>query len=395
MLDCIVTAGRTPVIAGLGMTEMGRVYRPNVQQFAIEAVRAALDDAGLAAGDVDGVLISSGISGRVPLSIAADLEMRELSLLAEVHAFGATAGMMVAQAASAVKEGLAEVVVCVFAEAPLRAGQSAGEAFRGRRKPVGIEGLIPAAGLNSTTSLYALAARRHMMRYGTTSDDFAAVAVTQRAWAALNPLAQMRTPLTEDDYYAARMVADPLRLLDCCLVSNGSIAIIVTSAARAADLPQVPVHIYGYAQAHRVYPSYAASEFGLVSGAARSGPAALRMAGLTVDDVDVLQLYDCYTYTVLLTLEDYGFCAKGEAGELVRSGATAPGGSLPVNTGGGQLSAYYMWGMTPLSEAVIQARGTAGVRQVEKRDVVMVSGNGGILNHHSTLVLSPHPPPKG
>ena len=243
MLDCIVTAGRTPVIAGLGMTEMGRVYRPNVQQFAIEAVRAALDDAGLAAGDVDGVLDQLGhLGSRAPEHRSRSRDARR-KLLAEVHAFGATAGMMVAQAASAVKEGLAEVVVCVFAEAPLRAGQSAGEAFRGRRKPVGIEGLIPAAGLNSTTSLYALAARRHMMRYGTTSDDFAAVAVTQRAWAALNPLAQMRTPLTEDDYYAARMVADPLRLLDCCLVSNGSIAIIVTSAARAADLPQVPVHI--------------------------------------------------------------------------------------------------------------------------------------------------------
>ena len=155
------------------------------------------------------------------------------------------------------------------------------------------------------------------------------------------------------------------------------------------------MYIHGYAQAHRLYPSDASSEFGLVSAAATSGPAALRMAGLTVEDVDVVQLYDCYTFTVLLTLEDYGFCGKGEAGELVRSGITAPGGSLPVNTGGGQLSAYYMWGMTPLSEAVMQARGTAGERQVDKRDVVLVSGNGGILNHHSTLVLSPHSPAKG
>lgn len=389
-------ADRTPVIAGLGMTEMGRVYRPSPQHFAIEAVRAALKDAGLAAGDVDGLLISSGMSGRVPLSIAADLEMNHLNMLGEVHAFGATAGIMVAQAASAVKAGLAEVVVCVFAEAPLQAGRSAGEAFKGLRKPVGLTGLIPAAGLDSTTSLYALAARRHMLRYGTTSDDFAAVAVAQRAWAALNPLAQMgHKPLTVDDYYSTRMVADPLRLLDCCLVSNGGIAIVVTSASRATDLPQVPVYIHGYAQAHSLYPSDASSEFGLVSAAATSGPAALRMAGLTVEDVNVVQLYDCYTFTVLLTLEDYGFCGKGEAGELVRSGITAPGGSLPVNTGGGQLSAYYMWGMTPLSEAVMQARGTAGERQVDKRDVVLVSGNGGILNHHSTLVLSPHSPAKG
>lgn len=382
---------RTPVIAGLGMTEFGRVYKSSLKQFAIEAIQDALGDAGLRTEDVDGLLIASGISGHVPLNIAADLDMRELSLLAEMNAFGATANMMVAQAASAVEEGRAEVVVCVFAEAPLQEGKSAGEVFRGRRKPEGIAGLIPAAGLSSTTSLYALATRRHMLQYGTTSEDLAAVALSQRAWASLNPLAQMRTPLTMDDYHAARVVADPLRLLDCCLVSNGSVAVVVTHASRAADLRQLPVYVHGHGQAHRMYPPHAGSEFGLVSGAATSGRAALKMAGLTIEDVDVAELYDCYTYTVLLTLEDYGFCAKGEAGDLVRSGATAPGGALPVNTGGGQLSSYYMWGMTPLSEAIIQVRGTAGERQVDKRDVVLVSGNGGILNHHSTLVLGPHP----
>lgn len=393
-MDGVVTA-RVPVIVGLGMTEMGRVYRPTLKHFAVEAVQYALADAGLTVGDVDGLLISAGTSGPLPLQLAAELKMRELSLLAEVNALGATAAMMVVQAAAAVQDGSAEVVVCVFAEAPLVEGRSAGETFRGRRTPQGIPGLIPAAGLSSTSSLYALAARRHMLRYGTTSDDLAAVALAQRDWAALSPLAQLRTPLTPDDYYAARTVADPLRLLDCCLVSNGSIAFVVTSAARAADLRQVPVHILGHAQAHRMYPPHAASEFGLVSGAAISGSAALRMAGLTVEDVDVAELYDCYTFTVLLSLEDYGFCSKGEAGDLVRSGATAPGGSLPVNTGGGQLSAYYMWGMTPLSEAIMQARGTAGERQAAKRDIVLVSGNGGILNHHSTLVLSAHAPARG
>jgi acetyl-CoA acetyltransferase len=133
-------------------------------------------------------------------------------------------------------------------------------------------------------------------------------------------------------------------------------------------------------------------DFGLVTGAATSGPAAMTMAGITPADVNVCELYDCYTYTALVTLEDYGFCAKGEGGALAASGALGPGGSLPTNTGGGQLSSYYLWGMTPLSEAVIQARGHGGDRQVERNDVILISGNGGTLDHHATLVVSPREP---
>jgi acetyl-CoA acetyltransferase len=128
-------------------------------------------------------------------------------------------------------------------------------------------------------------------------------------------------------------------------------------------------------------------EFGLVSGAATAGPAALAMAGCDIADVDVVELYDCYTFTVLLTLEDYGFCPKGEGGPFVASGVLGPAGKLPLNTGGGQLSGYYLWGMTPLSEAIIQARGGGGARQSAAHDIVLVSGNGGVLDHHSTLVL--------
>jgi acetyl-CoA acetyltransferase len=186
------------------------------------------------------------------------------------------------------------------------------------------------------------------------------------------------------------MIADPLHLLDCCLVSNGAIAVVVTTADRAAGLAQPPVHVLGWAQAHPGYTLERDSEFGLVTGAARSGPAALKMAGVGFEDVDVRELYDCYTYTTLVSLEDYGFCEKGEGGALAESGALAPGGSLPTNTGGGELSGYYMWGMTPLSEAVIQARGQGGERQVPKHDIVLVSGNGGVLDYHASLVLSPH-----
>jgi acetyl-CoA acetyltransferase len=171
-------------------------------------------------------------------------------------------------------------------------------------------------------------------------------------------------------------------------VSNGGIAVIVTSADRAAGLRQPPVYVRGWAQAHPGRSGRRFDDFGLVSGAATAGPAALLMADVELGDIDVAELYDCYTYTVLVSLEDYGFCGKGEGGPFAASGALGPEGKLKVNTGGGQLSSYYMWGMTPLSEAVIQARGQAGERQVPAHELVLVSGNGGVLDHHSTLVLS-------
>ncbi len=169
-------------------------------------------------------------------------------------------------------------------------------------------------------------------------------------------------------------------------MSNGAIAVIVTSADAAAAGPKPPVHIWGWGQGHPGHPMAGDSEFGLVTGAARPGRTAMGMARISPANVTMGQLYDCYTYTVLVTLEDYGFCAKGEGGPFAASGALGPGGALPVNTGGGQLSSYYMWGFTPLSEAVIQARGDGGDRQSPATDVILVSGNGGILAHHGTLI---------
>lgn len=385
-----MTGAARAAIVGLGMTELGRVYDRTVSDFAAEAVRRAVADAGLSMSDVDGLLVSSGLSERLTLSLARDLQMGDLRLASEMQAFGSTAGIMVGVASQALEAGTAETVVCVFADAPLKQGVPAGAAYRGRRSTKGVAGLLPAAGLDSTTSMYGLAARRHMLEFGTTVDDFAAVAVAQRAWAAGNPLAQMRQPLSVEQHQASRMIADPLRLLDCCLVSNGAVAIVITSVERARDLAQPPVYVHGFAQCHPRFNWHRDSDFGLVSGAATSGRDALAMASMSVGDIDVAELYDCYTFTTLLTLEDYGFCGKGEGGAFVSSGATAPGGALAVNTGGGQLSSYYMWGMTPMSEAVIQARRQGGARQAPRTDALIVSGNGGILQHHSTVVLSPH-----
>lgn len=382
---------RTAAIAGLGITEVGKVYGRTAPQFAADAVRLAVADAGLQLADVDGLLTSAGVGRGVSLSLARDMGLTDLSLLSEMQSFGATAAGMVATAALAVQSGSADVIACVFADAPLKEGRSTGAKYNregaAARALSGWGGLMASVGIYGANPLYALAARRHMLEYGTTTEQFGHIAVAQRQWAALNPLAQLRTPITLADHAASRWIAEPLRLLDCCLVSNGGAALIVTSAERAADLRQPPVSVLGWAQAHPGRAQLRSDEFGLVSGAARSGPAALKMAGVTLDDVDVVELYDCYTYTVLVTLEDYGFCAKGEGGPFVASGALGPSGKLKLNTGGGQLSSYYLWGMTPLTEAVIQARGQAGARQVEEHDIVLVSGNGGVLDHHATLVL--------
>jgi acetyl-CoA acetyltransferase len=309
-----------------------------------------------------------------------------------MQAFGSTAGAMVQYASMAVAAGMADTVACVFAVAPLRERQSAGASYTGALRGLpGWHALNVASGIVGANPLYALAARRHMLAFGTTSEQFGAVAVAQRAWAAGNPLAKFRQPITLAEHQASRMVAEPFHLLDCCLVSNGGVAVLVTSAERAGDLRQPPVHVLGWGQSHPGVVMERGSDFGLLTGAAQSGPAALKMAGVTLDEIDVVELYDCYTYTVLVSLEDYGFCAKGEGGAFVSSGVLAPGGSLAVNTGGGQLSSYYMWGMTPLSEAVIQVRGQGGPRQAARHDVALVSGNGGVLDHHSTLVLGTGP----
>ena len=374
------------------MTELGKVYGPSALDFGEEAVRRAADDAGLQVADIDGLLINKGIGETgLNLKLRDRLGLRELAIASEINSFGASASVMVGYASELIRSGQATTIACLFADAPLKQGLTAGAAYghRGQVTPVDFTGVRIASGLTSTTMYYALAAQRHMNVFGTTSEQFGHVAVSQRAWAEKNPLATMRKPMTLQDHQDSRMVADPLHLLDCCLVSNGGIAVIVTSAERARDLKARPVDILGYGQTHVLQPYRSDSNFGIETGAKKAGPKALSMAGVSVNDVDLLEIYDCYTYTVVVTLEDYGFCAKGEGGAFVADGKLGPGGSLPTNTGGGQLSSYYMWGFTPLSEAIIQARGDGGERQVDKRDVIMVSGNGGLLEYHGTTILTP------
>lgn len=380
----------TEAIAGVGITAMGKIYGQTATDWAAQAVELAVADAGLTLPEVDGLLINPG-SGVTDLGLplARRLGLQDLHLLSVVQAYGSSAGAMVGYACQAIRSGMAQTVVCVFADAPLTEGRRSGDAYRRAGSPTGEAGLRVAAGLTSVNAAYALAARRHMATYGTTSEQLGHVAVAQRAWAQHNPRALMTDDLTLEQHQASRMIADPFHLFDCCMVSNGGVALVITSAERARDLRQPGVGVRGFAQAHPGYSQDAESTFGLVSGARESGRRAFEMAGASLSEVTAAQIYDCYTFTVLISLEDYGFCAKGEGGEFVSSGAIAPGGSLPVNTGGGQLSSFYMWGMTPMSEAVIQARGHGADRQVPDNDLILVSGNGGVLDHHSTTLLSP------
>jgi acetyl-CoA acetyltransferase len=381
-------------IAGLGQTRMGKNYdHSSAMGFAVEAVELALADAGLKRTDLDGLLVNPGVTWMdatmASFTMQQAMGLRDLRLSATMNIGGATAAGMIMHAAQSIAAGMAEVVACVFGDAPLKPPSPDKGKGGGSASAYGFaRGLNAAYGLFGVNAAYAFVAQRHMHLYGTTGDHLGAIAVAQRQWANMNPDAQFYdSPMSMADYHAARWVVEPFHLYDCCLVSNGGLAVIVTSAERAKDLKRPPVYILGMAQGH---PGGDPMDT-LISGAPIAKETAFKMAGIDLKDIDFAELYDCYTFTVLVTLEDYGFCKKGEGGPFVADGRIGPNGSLPVNTGGGQLSSFYMWGMTPVSEAVIQVRGDGGRRQVPKHDVGLVSGNGGILSTHSTLVLGANP----
>jgi len=367
--------GGATAIVGLGITPQGKVYGNTPVGFAVDAVRLALEDAGLERTDLDGLLLNPGLAwsdmGMGSFQLQQAMGLRNLRLSATMNLGGATACAMIQHAAQAIAAGLCTTVACVFSDAPLKPPRAGGERSSSGSAYGFVRGWEAAYGYFGVNAMYALVARRHMHRYGTTQDHLGAVAVAQRRWANLNPAAQLHEQtLTLAEYHASRWIVEPFHLFDCCLVSNGGLAVIVTGRERARDTPKPPVYIRGMAQGHL--------------GGDPSDTLAL-------GDVDVVELYDCYTFTVLVTLEDYAFCAKGEGGPFAAEHATGPGGRLALNTGGGQLSSFYMWGMTPVSEGVIQVRGEGGRRQVPKHDVALVSGNGGVLSTHATLVLAREP----
>jgi acetyl-CoA acetyltransferase len=302
----------------------------------------------------------------------------------DLHAGGCTPILALANTVRAIAAGLCHTVLIAFGENMLSQTKTPrpthGQLHWGYEdweEPFDLVG--PPAG-------YALAAKRHMHQYGTTAAQLGAIAVAQRQHALLNDTAQMRRPLTLEDYLQSPWIVEPFRLPDCSLVSDYGGAFIVTTKERAADLRQKPVAVLGYGESHP--HRYLMQEDDLTQcGAVESGPAALQMAGVTQQDIDFAELYDSFTYTVLMQLEDYGFCAKGEGGAFVENGRTGLGGELPVNTHGGLLSQAHADEILHVTEAVKQLRGQADPRQVPNAQLGLISGGAGVLAVHASLIL--------
>jgi acetyl-CoA acetyltransferase len=295
----------------------------------------------------------------------------------------------VQHAAAAIREGQCEVALMSYGSDMLsRMGRTLGTQMFGGDGPSRGPSQWEAPYGNTLVSNYAMAAQRHMHEFGTTPEQLAEIAVTMRRHAALNPNAQYRDPITVDDVLASRMVADPLHKLDCCVISDGGGAVIMTTAERARDLRQPPVFVLGAAMAGSHWNPGQMQDF-TTTAAAISGPDAFAQCGLGPDDVDTLQLYDSFTITALLMCEDLGFAKKGEGGEFVASGALALGGAVPTNTDGGGLSACHpgMRGLFLLVEATRQLRGQAGAAQVPECDVALCCGSGGWLSAMGTVIL--------
>jgi len=235
---------------------------------------------------------------------------------------------------------------------------------------------------------YAMAAMRHMHQYGTTSEQLAEIAVATRKWAMLNEKAFMREPLTIDEVLNSRIISEPLHLLDCCLISDGGGAVVVASARAAARTKKPPIWVLGHSEIATHYTTTYMEDL-TMTGAKETGRRAMEMAGVSHDEIDIVQVYDSFTITVLLTLEALGFCKPGEGGDFVSKQRTAPGGAFPMNTSGGGLSYCHpgMFGIFLIVEAVRQLRGECGVRQINDAKIGLVNGTGGKLSSTSTLVL--------
>jgi acetyl-CoA acetyltransferase len=379
-------------IVGLGFSALSRKPIGTVRSLAAEAVRAAIDDAGLNLADIDGLLLNPSAlaaENALPLKLQEDIGLRDLSLLAMVDAKGSAVVQMLQQATTAIRCGIATNVVCVFADTPVVPGKGGGQTFALTSPLTGIAGWERQYGLFGATGAYALAANRHMALHGWTSDDLGAYVLACRQWAQLNPRAVLRTPLTIEAYRASPWVTEPFRVLDCAYPLNGAAAVVVTAAERAIDCGTQPIYVHGMGQGHPGRPAlHCIPEPG--TGGELAAKRAYTMAGVTAADITLCQFYDAFSFTALLALEEYGFCAPGESPAFIREGHTLPGGRLPMNTGGGHLAGGYLQGMTPLAEAIEQGRRAAGERQVANPDAILVNGSGGRLEYHAALVLSPH-----
>jgi acetyl-CoA acetyltransferase len=379
---------RTPVIVGVGLSDYPRA--PHLDAFGhhAQALRRALADSGLPKSELDGYAgVGSGEDMAPPLADYLGIEHRFID---GTMTGGSSFEYHVQHASAAIREGYCDAVAITYGSNYLTAmGRSLGTggSYAQGQRVRGIAQYEAPFG-NTLVGSYAMAARRHMHEFGTTSEQLASIAVGIREFAALNPSAMYRDPLTVDDVLGSRLIADPLHKLDCCVVSDGGGAIIMTTAERARDLRQPPVYVLGAAAGQTHWNISQMPDF-TSTAAAICGPAALAQAGIAVDDIDTLQLYDSFTITVLLLLEGLGLCAKGEGGAFVAEGHLRRGGRVPLNTDGGGLSSCHpgMRGIFPLAEATRQLRSQAGEAQVPDCSIAVACGSGGWLSCMGAVVL--------
>jgi acetyl-CoA acetyltransferase len=368
-------------IVGLGCTEFSTNSGRSELQLAVEAVLAAVADAGLKPDDVDG-LTTYTIDNNAEINVFEQIGGRDLKFFSRIDYGGGGACAPVQQAVMAVTSGIADVVVCYRAmneRSEYRFG--AGVPSTGRSSTTASVHFHNMHGLRTPAANLGMVMRRYMHQYGARSEDFGQIAVSARVHAATNPNARFfGKPITLDDYMASRMIADPMRLLDCCQESDGAVAVVVVSAERAKDLKQKPVFIRGAAQGvrdhTRVMHSYYRDDITRASEADLVAEQLYRQSGLTPQDIDGAILYDHFGPTVMLSLESYGFCGRGEAKDFIKNGNIEIGGLLPVNTNGGQVGEAYIHGMNGIAEAVRQIRGTAVNQVVGASNVLVTAGLG-------------------
>ncbi len=363
-------------IAGIGQTEFARdIGRPE-RTIALEAIRAALDDAGISPFEVDG-LVRFDMESTSEVEIARNLGIPNLRFFGELGYGGGGGCGTVAHAAMAIATGRASVVVCWRARNRGSGGRP--WAATGNRVPGDYQWTAP-YGLLRPVDQIAMIARRHMHEYGTTTEQFGAIAVACRKHAARNPAAVMRAPITLADHAASRMISEPLRKLDCCLETDGALAVVVTRAERAREGPHPPALVLAAAQAtgpqHVVMTNYHAPHF-LETPSTFVARDLFEQAGVAAADIDCAQIYDAFTPLVTLSLEEYGFCKPGEGGPFAEDGRLEwPDGALPVNTSGGGLSEAYVHGMNLVVEGVRQVRGTSTSQVADTRLCLVTSGAG-------------------
>jgi acetyl-CoA acetyltransferase len=368
-------------IVGVAESDLGQVADGmSPMDLCAQGIVRALADCGLTMKDVDGLFCAMTQQRMSIVSLIEYLGIQP-KFIGSSMTGGSSFEFHVAQAAAAIEAGLCNVAVIAYGSTQRSVGRKQASQREVNPYETPFKPFLP-------TSAYALAASRHMHEFGTTREHLAEVAVAARKWAQLNPAAWEKKPLTIEDVLKARMISHPLSVRDCCLVTDGGGAIIMTSAERAKTLKKPPAYVLGCGHG-TTHMNISSMPDLTVTGAKQAGEAAYKMAKLSAKEIDVVELYDAFTINTILFLEDLGFCRKGEGGPFVSGGNIAPGGKVPVNTNGGGLSYCHpgMYGLLILIEGVRQVRGECGARQVAKHDAAMVHGNGGVLSAQASVIL--------